>query len=136
MYFRCRNVALRVKEPRNHRSGSELAFGNAAHRSQPFAFHPTVDRLQGKSRPHTSHILPASNALFRTDHTAAALFQILICIKLFDISTSIYAIHGKDETYNPSQGKPGKGKVKARETWGKLGKPRESGGKLGKARES
>jgi hypothetical protein len=35
-----------------------------------------------------------------------------------------------------SRGKPGKGKVKARETWGKLGKPRESGGKLGKAGES
>jgi hypothetical protein len=39
----------------------------------------------------------------------------LICLKFFDISASIYAMQAKDETYNPTQGNLGK----ARESWGK-----------------
>jgi len=126
MYFRCRNVVVGIKAPRNNRQVSGLASSNAANWSQPYAFHPAVDRLQGNSRSHTSHILPASNALFRADHTAAALFQMLICLKLFDISPSIYAIHLKDETYNPTQGKPGKARERKSESRGNLGKAGES----------
>jgi hypothetical protein len=108
MYIRCRSLALRINPARNDRPVSGLASSNAANWSQRYALHPAVDRLQGNSRSRTSHILPASWAFFRTDHTAAARLQMLICLKFFDISTSIYAMQAKGETYNPSQGKPGK----------------------------
>lgn len=71
-------------------------------------------------RAHTLHIsCPPHVAVFRTDHTADAMLQVLICNKLFDISASIFAIYVKSETYNPSQRKPG-----------------EEGGNMGKAREN
>jgi hypothetical protein len=53
----------------------------------------------------------------------------LIFLKLFDISPSICAMQAKDETYNPTQGKPGKVRERKSETRGNSGKAREAWGK-------
>jgi hypothetical protein len=75
-----------------------------------------------------------SNRSYRRSTVSNADFPQIIRYKPFDLCDSV-----KDETYNPTQGKPGKLRERKSETQGKLGKlgetESETRGRLGKLGE-